>query len=238
MLVPKSVHEKHNLSDNCMILCCRSTGLKMVSRSLRGASTTGSAEILMEPAPCTLLQPHWTMTATTPSWQATLRWVEKTMQTPMFDCLSDMSPLVKIMFSGLNGKRGLNETGKPWRGSKVYVEQALELSFPALTLTFHFLLSVRLAVPGVLSPHKLPLFLSQGRVSCTGRMMVQAVNQRGRSQRSAPGHMRRWGWQQRERRQTKSPSGACGAGCSPSARASVLAHTFPHGFKTVQEASI
>ncbi|KAF3691212.1 Palladin [Channa argus] len=30
-----------------------------------------------------------------------------------------------------------------------------------------------------------------GRVSCTGRMMVQAVNQRGRSQRSAPGHMRR-----------------------------------------------
>ncbi|KAK5870417.1 hypothetical protein PBY51_025052 [Eleginops maclovinus] len=31
----------------------------------------------------------------------------------------------------------------------------------------------------------------QGRVSCTGRMMVQAVNQRGRSQRSAPGHMRR-----------------------------------------------
>lgn len=136
MLVPKSVHEKHNLSDNCMILCCRSTGLKMVSRSLRGASTTGSAEILMEPAPCTLLQPHWTMTATTPSWQATLRWVEKTMQTPMFDCLSDMSPLIKIMFSGLNGKRGLNETGKPWRGSKVYVEQALELSFPALTLTF------------------------------------------------------------------------------------------------------
>lgn len=144
----------------------------------------------------------------------------------------------KIMFSGLNGKRGLNETGKPWRGSKVYVEQALELSFPALTLTFHFLLSVWLAVPGVLSPHKFPLFLSQGRVSCTGRMMVQAVNQRGRSQRSAPGHMRRWGWQQRERRQTKSPSGACGAGCSPSARASVLAHTFPHGFKTVQEASI
>uniref|UniRef100_A0A3Q3N5U7 Palladin n=1 Tax=Labrus bergylta TaxID=56723 RepID=A0A3Q3N5U7_9LABR len=31
----------------------------------------------------------------------------------------------------------------------------------------------------------------EGRVSCTGRMMVQAVNQRGRSQRSAPGHMRR-----------------------------------------------
>ncbi|XP_061744812.1 palladin-like isoform X1 [Nerophis ophidion] len=31
----------------------------------------------------------------------------------------------------------------------------------------------------------------QGRVSCTGRMMVQAVNQRGRSQRSSPGHMRR-----------------------------------------------
>uniref|UniRef100_A0A7N6AHB1 Palladin n=1 Tax=Anabas testudineus TaxID=64144 RepID=A0A7N6AHB1_ANATE len=30
-----------------------------------------------------------------------------------------------------------------------------------------------------------------GRVSCTGRMMVQAVNQRGRSQRSTPGHMRR-----------------------------------------------
>uniref|UniRef100_A0A3P9HLS2 Palladin n=1 Tax=Oryzias latipes TaxID=8090 RepID=A0A3P9HLS2_ORYLA len=31
----------------------------------------------------------------------------------------------------------------------------------------------------------------QGRVSCTGRMMVQAVNQRGRSQRSTPGQMRR-----------------------------------------------
>ncbi|XP_033820639.1 palladin isoform X2 [Periophthalmus magnuspinnatus] len=31
----------------------------------------------------------------------------------------------------------------------------------------------------------------KGRVSCTGRMMVQAVNQRGRSQRSTPGHMRR-----------------------------------------------
>ncbi|XP_047443420.1 palladin isoform X3 [Mugil cephalus] len=31
----------------------------------------------------------------------------------------------------------------------------------------------------------------EGRVSCTGRMMVQAVNQRGRSSRSAPGHMRR-----------------------------------------------
>uniref|UniRef100_A0A8C1GRD4 Palladin n=1 Tax=Cyprinus carpio TaxID=7962 RepID=A0A8C1GRD4_CYPCA len=30
-----------------------------------------------------------------------------------------------------------------------------------------------------------------GRVSCTGRMMVQAVNQRGRSQRSTPGHIRR-----------------------------------------------
>ncbi|XP_062858136.1 palladin isoform X1 [Trichomycterus rosablanca] len=30
-----------------------------------------------------------------------------------------------------------------------------------------------------------------GRVSCTGRMMVQAVNQRGRSQRATPGHMRR-----------------------------------------------
>ncbi|XP_017278936.1 palladin isoform X2 [Kryptolebias marmoratus] len=30
-----------------------------------------------------------------------------------------------------------------------------------------------------------------GRVSCTGRMMVQAVNQRGRSPRMAPGHMRR-----------------------------------------------
>ncbi|XP_051954213.1 palladin-like isoform X6 [Xyrauchen texanus] len=29
-----------------------------------------------------------------------------------------------------------------------------------------------------------------GRVSCTGRMMVQAVNQRGRSQRSTPGHIR------------------------------------------------
>lgn len=48
---------------------------------------------------------------------------------------------------------------------------------------------------GVSAPHKLPLSfpLSQGRVSCTGRMMVQAVNQRGRSQRSTPGHMRRWG---------------------------------------------
>ncbi|CAG10993.1 unnamed protein product [Tetraodon nigroviridis] len=31
----------------------------------------------------------------------------------------------------------------------------------------------------------------EGRVSCTGRMMVQAVNQRGRSKRSVPGHMRR-----------------------------------------------
>uniref|UniRef100_A0A674NX14 Palladin n=2 Tax=Takifugu rubripes TaxID=31033 RepID=A0A674NX14_TAKRU len=31
----------------------------------------------------------------------------------------------------------------------------------------------------------------EGRVSCTGRMMVQAVNQRGRSKRSMPGHMRR-----------------------------------------------
>uniref|UniRef100_A0A6Q2X1S6 Palladin n=1 Tax=Esox lucius TaxID=8010 RepID=A0A6Q2X1S6_ESOLU len=31
----------------------------------------------------------------------------------------------------------------------------------------------------------------EGRVSCTGRMMVQAVNQRGRSQRSTPGHIRR-----------------------------------------------
>uniref|UniRef100_A0A8C2XUC7 Palladin, cytoskeletal associated protein n=2 Tax=Cyclopterus lumpus TaxID=8103 RepID=A0A8C2XUC7_CYCLU len=31
----------------------------------------------------------------------------------------------------------------------------------------------------------------EGRVSCTGRMMVQAVNQRGRTTRSAPGHMRR-----------------------------------------------
>uniref|UniRef100_A0A8C6U1P0 Palladin n=1 Tax=Neogobius melanostomus TaxID=47308 RepID=A0A8C6U1P0_9GOBI len=31
----------------------------------------------------------------------------------------------------------------------------------------------------------------KGRVSCTGRMMVQAVNQRGRSQRSTPGSMRR-----------------------------------------------
>uniref|UniRef100_A0A672QLB8 Palladin, cytoskeletal associated protein n=1 Tax=Sinocyclocheilus grahami TaxID=75366 RepID=A0A672QLB8_SINGR len=31
-----------------------------------------------------------------------------------------------------------------------------------------------------------------GRVSCTGRMMVQAVNQRGRSQRSTPGHIRRY----------------------------------------------
>ncbi|TSN30219.1 Palladin [Bagarius yarrelli] len=30
-----------------------------------------------------------------------------------------------------------------------------------------------------------------GRVSCTGRMMVQAVNQRGRSQRNTPGHIRR-----------------------------------------------
>ncbi|KAL2089855.1 hypothetical protein ACEWY4_014543 [Coilia grayii] len=30
-----------------------------------------------------------------------------------------------------------------------------------------------------------------GRVSCTGRMMVQAVNQRGRSHRSTPGHIRR-----------------------------------------------
>uniref|UniRef100_A0A1A8KW65 Palladin n=1 Tax=Nothobranchius kuhntae TaxID=321403 RepID=A0A1A8KW65_NOTKU len=30
-----------------------------------------------------------------------------------------------------------------------------------------------------------------GRVSCTGRMMVQAVNQRGRSPRMAPGQMRR-----------------------------------------------
>ncbi|XP_046691968.1 palladin isoform X1 [Silurus meridionalis] len=30
-----------------------------------------------------------------------------------------------------------------------------------------------------------------GRVSCTGRMMVQAVNQRGRSQRAIPGHIRR-----------------------------------------------
>uniref|UniRef100_A0A8C1W402 Palladin, cytoskeletal associated protein n=1 Tax=Cyprinus carpio TaxID=7962 RepID=A0A8C1W402_CYPCA len=33
-------------------------------------------------------------------------------------------------------------------------------------------------------------FLTQ-IVSCTGRMMVQAVNQRGRSQRSTPGHIRR-----------------------------------------------
>uniref|UniRef100_A0A4W5LD08 Ig-like domain-containing protein n=1 Tax=Hucho hucho TaxID=62062 RepID=A0A4W5LD08_9TELE len=32
----------------------------------------------------------------------------------------------------------------------------------------------------------------EGRVSCTGRMMVQAVNQRGRSQRSTPGHVRRY----------------------------------------------
>lgn len=39
----------------------------------------------------------------------------------------------------------------------------------------------------------LPPSLPQGRVSCTGRMMVQAVNQRGRSQRSTPGQMRRWG---------------------------------------------
>ncbi|XP_072295552.1 palladin isoform X2 [Eucyclogobius newberryi] len=31
----------------------------------------------------------------------------------------------------------------------------------------------------------------KGRVSCTGRMMVQAVTQRGRSQRSTPGQMRR-----------------------------------------------
>ncbi|KAJ8397490.1 hypothetical protein AAFF_G00437660 [Aldrovandia affinis] len=31
----------------------------------------------------------------------------------------------------------------------------------------------------------------EGRTSCTGRMMVQAVNQRGRSQRSTPGHIRR-----------------------------------------------
>ncbi|XP_030229297.1 palladin isoform X3 [Gadus morhua] len=31
----------------------------------------------------------------------------------------------------------------------------------------------------------------QGKMSCTGRMMVQAVNQRGRSQRSTPGHSRR-----------------------------------------------
>ncbi|KAG9331663.1 hypothetical protein JZ751_018462, partial [Albula glossodonta] len=30
----------------------------------------------------------------------------------------------------------------------------------------------------------------EGRTSCTGRMMVQAVNQRGRSQRSTPGHIR------------------------------------------------
>uniref|UniRef100_A0AAY4DNS0 Palladin n=1 Tax=Denticeps clupeoides TaxID=299321 RepID=A0AAY4DNS0_9TELE len=30
-----------------------------------------------------------------------------------------------------------------------------------------------------------------GRVSCTGRMMIQAVNQRGRSQRAMPGHIRR-----------------------------------------------
>lgn len=72
---------------------------------------------------------------------------------------------------------------------------------------------------------------SQGRVSCTGRMMVQAVNQRGRSQRSTPGHMRRWGftdWREKERRQMKSLSqyfilklellaGKCATGCSPSA---------------------
>ena len=45
----------------------------------------------------------------------------------------------------------------------------------------------------LITSHSLCLsFPSQGRVSCTGRMMVQAVNQRGRSQRSAPGHMRRW----------------------------------------------
>ncbi|XP_066576058.1 palladin isoform X1 [Amia ocellicauda] len=31
----------------------------------------------------------------------------------------------------------------------------------------------------------------EGRTSCTGRMMVQAVNQRGRSTRSPPGHIRR-----------------------------------------------
>uniref|UniRef100_A0A3Q3QSY9 Palladin n=1 Tax=Monopterus albus TaxID=43700 RepID=A0A3Q3QSY9_MONAL len=31
----------------------------------------------------------------------------------------------------------------------------------------------------------------EGRASCTGRMMVQAVTQRGRSQRPTPGHMRR-----------------------------------------------
>ncbi|XP_051783596.1 palladin isoform X2 [Erpetoichthys calabaricus] len=31
----------------------------------------------------------------------------------------------------------------------------------------------------------------EGRTSCTGRMMVQAVNQRGRSPRSPPGHIRR-----------------------------------------------
>lgn len=44
------------------------------------------------------------------------------------------------------------------------------------------------------SPLSICLFFpSQCRVSCTGRMMVQAVNQRGRSQRSTPGHMRRWG---------------------------------------------
>uniref|UniRef100_A0A8C9S1D9 Palladin n=1 Tax=Scleropages formosus TaxID=113540 RepID=A0A8C9S1D9_SCLFO len=31
----------------------------------------------------------------------------------------------------------------------------------------------------------------EGRTSCTGRMMVQAVNQRGRSSRATPGHIRR-----------------------------------------------
>ncbi|KAL4635434.1 palladin isoform X2 [Arapaima gigas] len=31
----------------------------------------------------------------------------------------------------------------------------------------------------------------EGRTSCTGRMMVQAVNQRGRSHRATPGHIRR-----------------------------------------------
>lgn len=111
------------------------------------------------------------------------------------------NPLVSSSPERKLRKRVLNETGSHQRPGQGQMLTCLtpfgsntHMPFPPPGLTA----SVRVvstsseppSSPLPPPPHPL-LSSSQGRVSCTGRMMVQAVNQRGRSQRSAPGHMRR-----------------------------------------------
>lgn len=66
-----------------------------------------------------------------------------------------------------------------------------DLIFPPLFFPSWLLFCGAVVLPAPSSSSLLCSPLPQGRVSCTGRMMVQAVNQRGRSRRSMPGHMRR-----------------------------------------------